>query len=109
MSTSKKQKRPRTYARNRIFSRKGKEIKTESDTWYFTKLVIVFLLAAVWLKFNQPLMTSVGSISALPVGFFGGIIAIHLLEKYQFNRKILYAVLLIATLISYYLPTAIVI
>lgn len=109
MSHKNKQKRTRTYARNRLFSRKGKEVQVESDVHYLIKLFVVFILSTIWLRFNQPIEIFNGMFTAFPVGFFGGLIAIHALEKYQFNRKIMYAVLLISTLISYYLPTGIIV
>ena len=102
--------RARTYARNRtVVSRRGFEKVSETDGTYFLKLVIFLLLATLWLKFESPVEWLGVPINALPLGIVLGLILVHLVEKYQFNRKIWYAVLLTVGIISYFVPAGIII
>ncbi|PID30255.1 hypothetical protein CR983_02925 [Candidatus Saccharibacteria bacterium] len=99
----------RTYARTRAISRRGYVKDTEPDSLFFLKLVVVLLLASLWLKFASPLVIGAWSVSALPLGFLVGLLAINSLEHLQTDRKIWYATLLLATITSYFLPAGIVI
>lgn len=109
----KKQKRPRTYARNRAkaaeVSRRGYEKVFETDGTYFLKLVVFVLLGTLWLKFGTPI--NVGGIlfNGIPLGFLVGLILVNQFEKYQSDRKIWYAILLVVTIICYFVPAGIVI
>lgn len=100
---------PRTYARNRAFSRKGKEKIYESDGAYLTKLILVILLGSFWLKFDTPLMWGELYLHGLPLGLIVGMFLVSKYENFQSNRKIWYAILLIVTILSYFLPSGIVI
>lgn len=108
---NKKKIRPRTYARNRpVVSRKGLENVFEPDGVYLFKLIIVTLGGLMWLRLADPVLIG----GTLPVGAFpaGGLLALVLiawLEKAQFNRKILYAVLVVVTIIGFFLDAGIVI
>ena len=104
--TSNKQ---RTYARNRVISRKGRENIYESDWSYALKLVIVVLAATLWLKFKSPLVFGGFMLTALPVGTLIGALLISRFEPYQFNRKVFYAVLIVITVISYFEPAGLLI
>jgi hypothetical protein len=99
----------RTYARNRAFSRRGREIIYESDSKYLLKLVIVFLLGMLWLRFDEPFQSHGFQLGALPVGFFVGLIMIRTLEPIQMNRKLWYSLLLVVTLIGFFFPIGIVV
>lgn len=101
--------RPRTYARNRTISRKGRENIYESDTSYLLKLALVVILGILWLRFKSPLTIGTIAFQGFPVGFFLGLLFISQLEKYQFNRKILYAVLFIVTVLGLFLPAIVMI
>lgn len=107
----KKQKRPRTYARNRAtaISRRGYEKVFESDSTYLLKLVICVLLGTLWLKFEQPFSWYGLLFSAVPVGLLVGLLLVHKYEAYQPDRKIWYAILVIVTIICYFAPAGIVI
>lgn len=77
----------------------------ESDSSYFFKLVLFFILGTLWVRL---LHIEVGPFEHLsvPLGLVIGLIfASH--EHFQVDRKIEYAVLLVATLISFYLPVGI--
>lgn len=104
-------KRPRTYARNRAasVSRTGREKVFESDSAYFLKLVIYALLGTFWLKFAHPLVIGGFPLNGVPIGLLVGLIVVHQFEKYQADRKIWYAILLVITIISYFMPAGIVI
>lgn len=106
-----KQKRSRTYARNRAvsISRRGYEKVFESDGTYFLKLVAFTLLGTLWLKFAQPVTWLGFPLTAVPVGFLFGLILVNRFEKYQSDRKIWYAILLVVTIICYFVPAGIVI
>jgi hypothetical protein len=107
--TRQKQKRPRTYARNRAtaISRKGNEVLFEKDSTFFLKLVVFILLGTFWIKFKDP-MTWIGMpLTAIPVGTFVGLILVNRFEKYQADRKIWYAILLVVTIICYFEPAGV--
>lgn len=112
MATVKKQKpnRARTYARNRTsVSRRGYEKIMESDGTYLLKLVVCVLLGMFWLRFSSSISWGSFTISALPVGFLIGLILVNRLEKFQSDRKIWYAVLVIVTIISYFFATGLIV
>ena len=105
-----KTNKQRTYARNRTgISRRGYEKVSERESSYFLKLVIFLLLATLWIKFQSPLEWMNIPINAIPLGIIIGLILIQFIEKYQFNRKIWYAVLLTVGIISYFVPAGIII
>lgn len=106
-----KQKRPRTYARNRAaaISRTGREKVFESDGAYFLKLVVFVLLGTLWLKFAQPVSWFGMPIGGFPIGLLAGLLLVSKFEKYQSDRKIWYAILLVVTIICYFVPAGIVI
>ena len=102
-----KQKRPRTYARNR--ARRYHERIYESDSTYFLKLVVYVLLGTFWLKFASPVTVLGVPFGGVPVGMLIGLLLVRYAEKYQSNRKIWYAILLVVTIISHFVPAGIVI
>lgn len=104
-----KQKRPRTYARNRSVSRTGNEKIFETDSTYFLKLVAFALLGTLWIKFGAPIAWQGITIASIPLGFFVGLLLVSRFEKHQSDRKIWYAILLVVTIICNFLPAGIVI
>jgi len=102
-----KQKRPRTYARNR--ARGYHEKLYESDSAYFLKLVVYALLGTFWLKFADPVSLAGVPFGGIPVGLLVGLLLVRYFEKFQSNRKIWYAILLVVTIISHFVPAGIVI
>lgn len=106
-----KNKRPRTYARNRAvaISRKGRENIFESDSTYLLKLVLLVILGTLWLKFKDPVSWLGMPLNAIPVGLIIGLLLVARFEKYQFNRKIWYAILIVVTIFCYFVPAGIVI
>lgn len=109
---SKKQNkaRPRTYARNRAaMSRRGYEKLFEADSTYFLKLIVCVLLGTLWLKFAAPVTVAGVYVGAIPAGLIIGLVLINRFEKIQADRKIWYAVLIVMTVICYFVPAGIVI
>lgn len=105
-----KQKRPRTYARNRAatISRSGYEKVFESDGTYLLKLVAFVLLGTLWLRFQAPIVWLGVPIGAIPVGLFIGLLLVRQFEKYQSDRKIWYAILIVVTIVCAFYPTGII-
>lgn len=102
--------RSRTYARNRAFSRRGNEKLYETDSWYFLKLALVLVLGTLWLKFAAPLTLAGGmSLNGIPLGLILGLVLARQFEPLQINRRIWYAVLVVMTIVTYFLPAGIVI
>lgn len=84
------------------------KVQTESDGAYFLKLVLYVVLGTLWLKFADPIMLGNIVLNGLPIGLFIGLIfASH--DHFQVDRKIEYAILLVMTIVSYFLPAGIVI
>ena len=110
--TDKKQKRPRTYGRNRVkaaeVSRRGYEKVFETDGTYFLKLVVFVLLGTLWLKFGTPITIGSMPLNGIPLGLLVGLVLVSQFEKYQSDRKIWYAILLVVTIICYFVPAGIV-
>jgi len=81
----------------------------EPDSIYFLKLVAVVLLSTLWIKLATPLSWNGFPIAAFPLGALVVVVAIRLFEKNPFDRKIWFAVLLVVTIVSYFVPAGIVI
>lgn len=71
----------------------------EADSVYFLKLVGYFVVGAMWFKVSNGQSVEIG----LPIGFIVGIaLASH--DHIALDRKIGYAVLLVAMMLGYWLP-----
>jgi hypothetical protein len=100
---TKKQTKPPTKKRTKVAS----EQMYETDSTYFLKLVIFVLLGTLWLKFSQPVSWMGIPIGAIPIGLLLGLVLVSHFEKYQSDRKIWYATLLVVTIICYFVPAGI--
>jgi hypothetical protein len=110
MSQKQKAHRSRTYARNRAQSvTRTRDAFVEADSMYFLKLVVIVILGTLWLKLHVPLSWNGIPFGGFPLGTAIGLAGVKLFEKNQFDRKIWYAVLIIVTVISYFVPAGIVI
>lgn len=83
-------------------------LRSEPDGVYLLKLVLFIILGSLWLKFSTPIaITSSFSLHGFPMGFFIGVaFAMH--DKFQLDRKIEYAILIIMTIVSLFLPVGII-
>ena len=99
----------RTYARNRAVSRKGYLKYTESDGQYLLKLVVIIILATIWVKFASPVYIGSFPFGGVPVGMFLGLMLVSKVDTFQYDKKIWYAILLIITILTYFVPAGIVI
>lgn len=80
----------------------------ESDGTFLLKLVVYILAGGLWLKFDPSLTVGSFGISGLPIGLFIGLLfARH--EHFMIDRKIEYVVLIIMTIVSFFLPVGIII
>ena len=79
-----------------------RKTKKESDSTYMLKLVMYLLIGSVWVKITY----ADGGQLPLPVGFVIGLFfAMH--DHFQIDRKIEYALLLVALLIGFWLPVGV--
>jgi hypothetical protein len=105
-----KKSKARTYARNRTqLSRRGFEKNPEADGVFILKLVTVVLLGSFWVKMNLPFLYNGIPVVGIPFGLLIGLILIHFVEKRPYNRRTFYAVIVMVGIISYFLPSGIVI
>lgn len=75
---------------------------TETDGAYILKLVLYVVIGSLWIKITN----SDGGQIPVPVGFIIGLIfAMH--DHFQIDRKIEYAILLLAMFIGFWLPIGI--
>lgn len=76
-----------------------KRTSREADGVYLLKLVLYLVIGSLWVKASHGESIDVG----LPIGFAIGLIfTMH--EHFQIDRKIEYAVLLVAMLVGYFAP-----
>lgn len=104
-----KQKSSKTRTRASVASRGVYEKTFETDSTYFLKLVVFVLLGTFWLKFQQPVSWLGVPFSGVPVGMLVGLLLVSKFEKYQSDRKIWYAILIVVTIICYFVPAGIVV
>lgn len=82
---------------------KNKKAPTELDSVYILKLTVYLILGSQWVHFTIT-NGSGGMNFSLPLGaVFGLLLATH--DRFKIDRKIEYAVILIAMLIGFWLPT----
>lgn len=86
---------------------KTKQKGMEPDSTYFLKLVLYVVLGSFWLKFSQPIPIGDFLIHGFPLGLVIGLMfAAH--DHFQVDRKIEYALLILMTIITFFLPAGIV-
>lgn len=81
---------------------------SESDSAYFLKLVLVVLLGTFWLRFETPLVIDSFAIMGIPLGLILGLFIVHKYEHFDEDRKIWFALLVVVTIVSMFMPTGIV-
>jgi hypothetical protein len=76
-----------------------RKAKNEKDSTYLLKLVLYLIVGSQWLK----IVTKSGVQIPIPVGAIIGVMfAAH--DHFQIDRKIEYAVLLVAMFIGFWIP-----
>jgi len=84
-----------------------KATSAEPDSLYFLKLVLYVVLGSFWLKFATPIPIGDFLLHGFPLGLIIGLLfASH--DHFQIDRKIEYAVLIIVTIVTFFLPAGIV-
>lgn len=78
---------------------KTKSKAKELDGPYFLKMVIYLILGMLWLK----VYSANGLRIPIAIGLIGGVFFARR-DRYQIDRKIEYAVLLMAMLVGYFTP-----
>lgn len=106
MATQKRYKKPK---RSKAAASRTVEHVFESDGTYFLKLVVFVLLGTLWLKFQTPVTWLGLPLNGIPLGLLVGLVLVRQFEKMQSDRKIWYAILLVVTIICYFVPAGIVI
>lgn len=77
----------------------AKHKQKETDSAYFLKLVLFLMLGSLWLKVTKGATIQL----PVPVGLLAGLVlTTH--EHFRIDRKIEYAVLLIAMLVGFWIP-----
>ncbi len=83
-----------------------KVVTEQADSEYLLKIVLYVILGALWLGFKHPLNIGPFVVHGLPLGLFIGLLfASH--DKFQIDRKIAYAILIVMTVVTSFLPAAI--
>lgn len=71
----------------------------ESNSTYFLKIVLFFILGTIWIRFSPGDNVGIG----VPVGLLIGIVfANH--DHFQIDQKIEFAILFVAAVLSYVFP-----
>ena len=70
---------------------------------YLLKYVVLFAIGLCWLRIG----IVVGPLTSLPIGLIIGLVVVSL-ERFRTSRKIELAILLVAGLLSYFLPVGLV-
>lgn len=79
---------------------------SETDSVYLLKIVLYVILGSLWLKFAQPLSIGGMIVGGFPIGLgLGLLFASH--DHFRVDRKVEYALLIVMTIISYFLPAGI--
>ena len=83
--------------------RKVKNLTKESDSLYFLKLVLYLIIGSQWLRITNGDMQI-----PIPIGLIIGILFART-DRFQIDRKIEYALLLVSMFIGFWLPLGLVI
>jgi len=107
MATKRKtqNKKKSTVEKKTVIRKKTKSLRNnEPDSTFFLKLVVLLILGSQWVYIENFPDWQI----PIPVGLIIGLVfATH--EHFQIDRKIEYAVLLIATFAAFWLPVGLVI
>jgi hypothetical protein len=92
-------------SKSKIKNKKSKTAKQELDSVFFLKIVMFLVLGSMWVRLVDPALTTQVPI---PVGLaIGLLLASH--EHFQIDRKIELSVLLVSSLLGFWVQTGAVI
>lgn len=95
-----------TKSKKKTKAKKSQKQPVEPDSVFFMKLIFYFILGAIWIRLVDVGANQVSF--SVPIGLLVGILfARH--EHFMIDRKIEYVVLLVAMVLSFYLPVGILI
>jgi hypothetical protein len=77
-----------------------KTVRTELDSVYLLKMVVYLLLGSFWVHFSNTAQTTQ---IPIPLGLIAGVFLARR-ERFQIDRKLEYAILLMAMFIGFWLP-----
>jgi hypothetical protein len=80
--------------------------KTEKDSVYFLKILLFFIIGSLWIHVGS--FKILPGINSLPVGLVLGLLFAHH-EHFQIDRKVEYAILLAAAILSFVAPVGVVV
>lgn len=84
-----------------------KKARKQSDGSYLLKLVMYIIFGSLWVKFAIPITIGSFTLYGIPFGLFIGLLfASH--DHFQVDRKIEYALLLLMTILTYFMPAGVV-
>ena len=82
--------------------------KVELDSTYFLKIVVYILLGTFWLRLADPVHVGGLTITAIPVGLLVALLFISH-DHFVIDRKIEYPIVIMVTIVSYFLSSGIVV
>lgn len=105
---SKKSIPSKSNQKAKVKAKAKKASAQESDGAYLLKIVMYIVVGSIWLRFADPITIGAFTFNGLPIGLVIGLIfASH--DHFQVDRKIEYVVLILVAVLSYFLPTGIII
>lgn len=84
-----------------------KSSEQETDSAFLLKIVMYVILASIWIKFQTAIDVGFIGIHGVPIGLFVGLIVARQ-DRFQIDRKIEYVVLIVMTIVTYFVPAGIV-
>jgi hypothetical protein len=88
-------------------AKKKQNIKSETDSAYFLKIVLYIMLGMFWLRFETPLHIGTTVLVAFPVGLIVALLFIRH-DHFAIDRKIEYPIVIIATIVSFFVGSGII-
>jgi len=82
-------------------------VEDETDSTFLLKIVLYVILASIWIKFQTPIDLGFTALYGVPVGLFIGLIVASQ-DRFQIDRKIEYVLLIVMTVVTYFVPAGIV-
>jgi uncharacterized membrane protein (UPF0136 family) len=78
------------------------QMRKQPDSVYFLKIVMFFIIGGVWVFFDD------SAVPGIPIGLILGLLMFASKDHFQLDRKIEYAILLSAAILSFVAPIGLV-